>query len=115
MKKRTTRRNKIKRVLQCILAVPCILIAGFMIFTMLSGIVLFNTSGATYTLTAASNYEATDKFNVFVRTRIMAATNFWKKKNQDLTEDLRVCCSCGNHAAQYNVFTAVRMTIGTKK
>jgi hypothetical protein len=45
----------------------------------------------------------------------MAAMNFWKKKNQDLTEDLHACCAGGNLAAQFNVFTAVRMTIGTKK
>lgn len=73
MSKQTSKATRLKKLLQCILAVPAIAIAVFLTASVLVTMVQFNTSGGNYRLAASGNYEATDKFNMFINNSISNA------------------------------------------
>ena len=73
MNRRVTKPNRLRRILECILSLPSILVAGFMIFSMLSAMLLFNISGVSHTLSASADFEATDKYNIFINNTISNA------------------------------------------
>lgn len=73
MSKRTSISKRLNNWLLFILAIPSILVATFITGSILGAMVYFNTSGTEYQLSASGNFDATNKFNIFINNSISNA------------------------------------------